>query len=481
MTPSYLAGIFSSRFCHILLYDEVYSGPLEDQRLLAFPDMLVLTGLNVAFDRMLHITAYVKTKNPMAIVVAGGPAIRALYHYSKQFFDYCCRGEVEQLAEIVEIELGREYLSEKYLAHGWVIPRFDLTYWMKLISYVESSRYCYFRCNYCSLTAEKGCYQPYDLDYIRKQIIALGPNQLIHFLDNNFASNSRKFTVDRFELLKELHDRGYIRKWGAEVTCDFFLDEKNLELAIESGCGGLFCGLESFDNQTLTNYKKQQNTCMPQVELIQKSLKANIPFHYGIVFDFTKRTIAQLEEEWNFILTTPEIPLPSFITLAIPLLKTPLFNECMKKNLFLPNLRLRDLDGNTITLKPMNKLRDVTDFLDRVKNLSGYKIKVLKHIHRFYHIYKNVLKIENMALSQYGAFLLSAPGLATRQIKTIQAKSHPFRPLRRTFIGAQARLDSVYQPAFALDANYRHHFEPTRLTDGEGRICEALHPDLNPA
>ena len=92
MTPAYLAGVFSTELCDIKLYDEVYSGPLEDESILAFPDMLVLTGLNVAFDRMLHITAYVRTKNPKAVVVAGGPAIRALPTYSKNFFDYRCTG-----------------------------------------------------------------------------------------------------------------------------------------------------------------------------------------------------------------------------------------------------------------------------------------------------------------------------------------------------------------------------------------------------
>ena len=480
MAPAYLAGVFSSRYCQIRLYDEVYSGPLEDEKLAAFPDMLILTGLNVALDRMRHVTAYVKTKNPKAIVVAGGPAIRALYHYSRQFFDYCCRGDLEQLATIVEDEFGPEYVSEDFLEHGWVMPRCELAYWTKVISHVESSRNCFYRCNYCSLTAEKACYRTYDFEYIRRQIIALGPNQLLNFLDNNFSSNNRTFMLKRFDLLKEMRAQGFVRQWGAEVTCDFFLDENNLELAVESGCGGLFCGIESFDDQALASYKKQQNLCMPQVKLIQKSLRANIPFHYGIIFDFTYRTIDQLEAEWRFILATHEIPLPSFVTLAIPLLKTPLFYECVQNRLFLPNLRLRDLDGSTITLKPRNKLAHIVKFMDRVKNLQGYKQEILKHIHRFYRHYKNILSVKNMALSQYGAFLISSPRLSTLQVRTGKAMLNPFGQGQRTFVGSQARLDSVYQPAFAIDANYRHYFQPTPLTDSEGNICEALQADLLP-
>ena len=54
--------------------DEVDSSPLENEQLLDFPDMLIRTGLNATFDRMPHMTASVKTKNPKAIVIDGGPA-----------------------------------------------------------------------------------------------------------------------------------------------------------------------------------------------------------------------------------------------------------------------------------------------------------------------------------------------------------------------------------------------------------------------
>ncbi len=481
MTPAYLAGIFSSRRCNIRLYDEVYSGPLEDESLAAFPDMLVLTGLNVALDRMRHVTAYVKTKNPKAIVVAGGPAIRALYHYSRQFFDHCCLGDLEQLAEVVEYEFGLDYVSAHFLEHGWIMPRFELAYWTKLISHVESSRYCYFHCSFCALTAEKRNYRPYDLEYVRRQITALGPNALINFIDNNFCSNNHAFMLKRFDMMKELHAQGYLRKWSAEVTCDFFYDENNLALAVESGCGGLFCGIESFDDQTLASYRKQQNYHMPQIELIQRCLKADIPFHYGLVFDFTRRSIDQLAAEWRFILSTPEIPLPSFITLPIPLLKTPLFYESLKNRRFLPNLRLRDLDGSTITLKPRDNLAHIVAFMDKVKNLWGYKLKILQHMNQFYRHYKKYLSMGSMAISQYSALLIGAPGWSTLQIPAGKVLPAPLGQRQRTFIGSQARLDSVYQPAFAINANYRHYFQPTLLTDSDGNICEALQPDLTPA
>ena len=93
--PIYLAGAFSRELCEVRCYTELASGPLEDEQLLAWPDMLVLTSLTNAFDRLLHLTAYARSKNPKVIVVAGGPAVRALPLLSQRFFDYSCLGDIE--------------------------------------------------------------------------------------------------------------------------------------------------------------------------------------------------------------------------------------------------------------------------------------------------------------------------------------------------------------------------------------------------
>ena len=66
--PIYLAGAFSRERCEVRCYTELASGPLEDEQLLAWPDVLVLTGLTNGFDRMMHLTAYARTKNPNVIV-----------------------------------------------------------------------------------------------------------------------------------------------------------------------------------------------------------------------------------------------------------------------------------------------------------------------------------------------------------------------------------------------------------------------------
>ena len=478
MAPAFLAGLFEPELCEIRLYDEVYSGPLEDERLLSFPHMLVLTGLNTAFDRMLHITAYVKTKNSRAVVVAGGAAIRALPTYAENFFDYCCTGDIEQLRDVIEEAFGKAYVSTAFLETGWVIPRFDLAYWMSIMTYVESSRNCYFRCSYCSLTAEQAKYRIYDLEYVRRQFLALGKRRMVHFLDNNFASCHNQFVRDRFDLLQKLRDAGHFHGYGAEVTSDFFLQEENLALAYQSGCMALFSGVESFDTKTLVRFKKYQNTCLPQVDMIRRCLDAGIIFLYGIIFDLTTRRIAELKQELDFIIGTHEITLPAFITLAIPLLKSPFFYECLRNNLFLPNLKLRDLDGTTISLKPKDSLGDAVAFLKSIQGLRGYKQRILQHMTGFFKRYRKALNWERMGVAQYNGFLLCTPGLSTVGSAFGSGFRRRLKNPPRTFIGSTEPLDAVYRPAFTIDSSYRRYFEPTMLTDHKGQLVEALQADL---
>ncbi len=94
MAPCFLAGAFSAEACDLRLYNEQYSGVLRDADLLAWPDMLVLTGLTSAYDRMLHLTAYARTLNPRVVVVAGGPGVRVMPRRSRRFFDYVCMGDI---------------------------------------------------------------------------------------------------------------------------------------------------------------------------------------------------------------------------------------------------------------------------------------------------------------------------------------------------------------------------------------------------
>ncbi len=463
--PIYLAGAFARDLCDIRCYNEVTSGPLEHEQLFGWPDMVVLTGLTNSFDRMLHLTAYARSKNPKVIIVAGGPPVRALPLLSKKFFDYTCLGDIEELCEVIAEAFGPGYVAKQML------PRYDLAYWLGRIGYVESTRYCNFRCSFCALTAEGRPYQTYDLDHIRKQIMASGKRRRMLFIDNNFYGSDRNHFRARIGLINEMRRAGQFQHWNALVTNDFYRGEENLRLVKDAGCEMLFSGLESFDNDWLRRFNKLQNTSAPQVEMVTKSLNAGVVFGYGLMLDVTTRSIADLRHELEFITGTPEITIPSFITLSIPLLGTPYFFESVEKGTILPDTKLRDMDGTTILQKPLDDIPEVVKFVNDLQSLRGFHGRMVKHAVGFAKLYRSKLTKAQMVLALGNNLLICAQPLTT---SFTGLGWIPARPRPRTFISSTEPLDHMYTPAFRVESRYASYFKPTMVTDKNG----LLHQDL---
>lgn len=463
--PIYLAGAFSRDLCDVRCYTELASGPLEDEQLLAWPHMLVLTGLTNSFDRMLHLTAYTRSKNKNVIVVAGGPAIRALPRLARRIFDYACFGDVEELRDVVAEVFGATYSSQQ------VLPRYDLGYWLGSTGYAETSRYCNFHCSFCSLTAEYRPYQSHNLDYLRQQIVALGKRNRIIFVDNNFYGNDRADFHARIALIKETHRTGQFKSWAALVTNDFFVKRENVRLVKEAGCEFLFSGVESFDSEWLRRVNKLQNVGAAQTQLITECLKMGVVFSYGLIADFTSRTIDDFRRELEFILNTPELPLPSYVTLSIPILGTPYFYESLSLGRLLPNIRLRDMDGATVLEKPIDPICKVVKFLaDDVHMFNRYNLRVLKHSARFACMYRKYLTGMQLIFATGGTLMQCAHRLSLSLRPTCWFGTD----VPRTHLSSTEQLDRVYTPAFRVDSRFERYFRPTMVTDENGQ----MHDDL---
>jgi len=451
MAPAFLAGAFNPKLCEVRLYSELYSGPLLDRDFLAWPDMLVLSGLQVDFDRFLHLTAYARTLNPKVVVVAGGSLIDVLPVFSRKFFDYCCSGPVEEIRDVIRDVFGADHIAETFM------PRYDLAYWSKGIGLVESSRYCNFHCSFCTMSIKRQPYTNFDPEHVRRQILSTKQKR-VFFLDNNFYGNNIHQFESKLEMLKEMKQRGELTSWGAELTADFFMRERNLKLARESGCTALFCGVESFDAVSLSAFEKRQNVT-DQVEMIRRCLNAGILFIYGIILDPTRRTIRSLQDEFEFVLDNDEIPLPGYITLPIPLLGTPLFFDYLNNDEILPRTRIRDLDGTTLSLKPLESLEAFSDFWPRVLRWQDRKRRLVARTYRFARRYRHVLD----ALNQFVNLGNTATQLLPR-----------YRNYKRTFVSTTDCLDPVYEPVFRVESRFASYFEPTCLTDEAGRLNPQL-------
>jgi len=468
LAPVLLAGHFSRDLCEVRLYNEVNSGFIEvfSPELLSWPDMVVMTGLTATFDRLLHITAYAKTANPRVIVAAGGHAVRCLPRYAERFLDYTCTGDVEQIRDVIRDALGPACVATEFK------PRYDLAYWMKLMGYAEATRNCNFKCSFCSLTGVGLKYAPQDMDYLEAQMEAMGRRGIFFLNDNQAMGDSQAAFRGRLEQVQRRREARQFKYWAGFVTDTFFWDEDNIRLARDTGCLGLFVGVEAFDNRMwLKSVNKKQNSRMNQVELIQRCLQARIIFQYGLVYDPTVQTLPEMYGQLELICDHPEIPAPNFIFMAIPFPGTPFFQDRLAKGLILPNTFMRDLEGSTLSLRPVDPVEDVIQFVRKGRNFRGFRRRFLGHQARFLWHYRGSLGFDQMLLSTLTAAAILAPGSFSSPGAVFVRK----RP--RTHLSTTERLDPVYTPRLPVAERYRSWFEPTWITDRAGALNPALADD----
>jgi hypothetical protein len=272
-----------------------------------------------------------------------------------------------------------------------------------------------------------------------------------------------------------LRKDGYIQRWSALVTNDFFYNDKNLALVKEAGCIALFSGLESFDFEWLQSVNKLQNTHIEQIEMVRKCLEHGIVFLYGTMFDVTRRHLTDLRREIDFIIDHPGITLPSYISIIVPILGTPVFYECLEAGSILPLTKLRDLESTTLCVKPLDPVDEVTKFIYDIQTLQGYKRKVMQHSWKFYKRYRSCLSSFQMLVALSNAVKISCQITPS---KTALPKSFRPRNRRRSHLSTTELLDKVYEPAFRVSSCYESYFKPTLLTDENGEISKELEPDI---
>ena len=92
-------------------------------------------------------------------------------------------------------------------------------------------------------------------------------------------------------------------------------------------------------------------------------------FLYAYIFDPRLSTVEEMNGQIDRLVEARAIPMATFFSLLSPLLGTQLFWECCANNELLPNLRLRDLDGETITFA--NTVDDIDSVAEFARMISS--------------------------------------------------------------------------------------------------------------
>jgi radical SAM superfamily enzyme YgiQ (UPF0313 family) len=159
------------------------------------------------------------------------------------------------------------------------------------------SRGCPYHCDFCCVTAlfgEEIRHVP--VDNIVRDIKESGRKNFM-FLDDNIIGQP-SYAKELFAALKPLKI-----SWVGQSSISLLVkDDELLKLAAESGCKGLFVGLESVKEVQMNSLRKSFNSLQELESALKKMRKAGIFVHASMIFGFDEDTKEVFDDTVRFLI-----------------------------------------------------------------------------------------------------------------------------------------------------------------------------------
>jgi radical SAM PhpK family P-methyltransferase len=263
---------------------EALAEKLENKNVLT---VAIITTLYISVLPILEIVDFVRTHNPGARIIVGGPFIttqvRTLDDKAFQYLagetidaDYfvnSAQGEATLVRIIQALKNNRPvaaipniYYKSPQRWEATPLEPEDNPLEQNPVQWelfsgrigefvnIRTAISCPFSCAFCGFPQHAGRYQTTSVEYIENQL-----NQLqrasriknVYFIDDTFNVPPNRFK----DILRMLIKNNYSFKWHSYLRCQF-IDRETVELMKQSGCEGVFLGIESGSEQILKNMNK---------------------------------------------------------------------------------------------------------------------------------------------------------------------------------------------------------------------------------
>ena len=157
---------------------------------------------------------------------------------------------------------------------------------------------CPFSCAFCGSPEHAGDYQTAGVTEIERELNRLGKIESlksVHFIEDTF-----NVPVERFKnILRMMIKNKYKFTWHSYFRCQF-IDREMAELMKESGCEGVYLGLESGNNRILKNMNKA-TTIEKYREGIALLKEYGILMHGNFIIGFPGETNESVKDTIDFI------------------------------------------------------------------------------------------------------------------------------------------------------------------------------------
>lgn len=321
--------------------------------------------------------------------VAGGPLFTTQYEEFPEIDHFVLNeGEITLPLFVKDLENGnprRIYTSQERpdISHT-PSPRWDLINMRKYASMsIQYSRGCPFSCEFCDIPFLNGRRpRTKDKEQILGELNALhsqGWRGSVFFVDDNFISNKKKLKKEILPyLIKWMEKKKYPFTFFTEASINLHDDEELIQLLVKAGFNKVFIGIETPNEDSLTECNKFQNKNRDLVACVNKIQDYGLEVQGGFIVGFDNDPPSIFERQIRFIQRS------GIVTAMVGLLNAPpgskLYHRLKKENRLLkdPTGDNTDFSINFIPKMNIQKL------------MSGYK-KILDTIYSPKHYYQRVM------------------------------------------------------------------------------------------
>ncbi|MCB0104014.1 MAG: DUF4070 domain-containing protein [Anaerolineales bacterium] len=320
-------------------------------------------------------------------VVAGGPLF-TMEHEQFPDVDYFVLNEAEEtlkpfLLDLAQGQARRVYSSEEFPdIRQTPVPLWELA---NLKHYdtisIQFSRGCPFNCDFCNITTLLG---HYPRTKTATQIIAeldglyaLGWRKSIFFVDDNFIGNKKHIKTKVLPVLIEWRKDKIGMPFSTEASINLADDPELMRLMTQAGFDTVFVGIETPNEDSLTECSKSQNKNRDLVESVKRLQRAGFQVQGGFIVGFDHDTPSIFQQQIDFIQRS------GIVTAMVGLLQAPLgtrlYERMKKEGRLVDQFSGDNVDGSTNIIPRMG--------IEPLKD--GYR-KILSHIYTPKYYYERI-------------------------------------------------------------------------------------------
>lgn len=230
-------------------------------------------------------------------IVVGGPLFTAGYQEFKEVDHFILdEAEVTLPLFLSDLEKGspkKIYRSEEKLGLGSTpIPLWSLIDTKKYASMnIQYSRGCPFSCDFCDISLLFGKRQrTKDRDQLVAELDSLcntGWRGGVFFVDDNFIGNKDKLKKEILPSLIEWRkEKKYPFTFSTEASVNLADDEELMDLMVKAGFGVVFLGIETPEEDSLTECGKFHNKNRDLISCIKRIQRKGMEVQGGFIVGF---------------------------------------------------------------------------------------------------------------------------------------------------------------------------------------------------